>query len=666
MTSMKGDIVNRVKRLPKPTKASEAIQPLFEAISNAMHAVEDKFGDRTTTDGKIVVTINNLRAADEIEIVVEDNGIGLDNPRYEAFSHTDTAFKIERGSKGIGRLLWLDAFESVFVESVFMQDNVLMRRTFNFVLSADDQLTNETLTTLTGNAFKAGTIVTFKGLRGDYKTKFPARSDHFIRQFGSHFFADFILGKTSQITLHVDGEETEFPDHVLNMKREERPEITIETDHFGKIKVQNFICDKVASSSLEGYHQLHLIAAGRTVTTRKIDGLLGLGYLGTDKDLVYHGCVTGEFFDSRVNQERTQFNFDESIVEEIVKVCAENVRATALASEIETFDAGRLVDIEKFLEDYPSFGFDEPQQLLEKTPKNAAKPEDFAKALIPHKIRRDIERKRLVAEVVGQLTNSATDTPSPTLQEQVRRAADEVRSEEQRQLTEYVLKRKLVLDIMDVLINRVRQQDDNQPDHHLESTLHEFICPMRVRGDDPTKIESSDHDLWIVDERLTFSKYFASDMRLNQIILDNTQTDRPDLFIFEHTHGLSTDNPNEPLSKVMLIEFKRPGRERYDDKYLPYNQINRYLTALNNGEIETYNGRRVRLAENCVFYCYVVADIIGDLKNHVATWNKTANGRGRWLNLAGDFRGSIEVIEWSDLIVDARARNAAFIELTSA
>jgi hypothetical protein len=35
MTAMKGDIVNRVRRLPKPTKPSEALQPLFRSVAVA-------------------------------------------------------------------------------------------------------------------------------------------------------------------------------------------------------------------------------------------------------------------------------------------------------------------------------------------------------------------------------------------------------------------------------------------------------------------------------------------------------------------------------------------------------------------------------------------------------------------------------------------------------
>ena len=103
MTSMQGDIVNRVKRLPKPSLAAEALQPVFEAVSNSLHAIEDAFGDALyQTKGVITVTIRNARSPDDIEIIVDDNGIGLEPPRFRAFCTTDTDYKMERGGKGVG------------------------------------------------------------------------------------------------------------------------------------------------------------------------------------------------------------------------------------------------------------------------------------------------------------------------------------------------------------------------------------------------------------------------------------------------------------------------------------------------------------------------------------------------------------------------------------
>jgi DNA topoisomerase VI subunit B len=95
MTSLQGDIVNRVKRLPKPSLAAEALQPLFEAVSNSLHAIEDAFGDALyQSKGLISVSIRNLRSPGEIEIIVDDNGIGLEPPRFKAFCTTSYARKL--------------------------------------------------------------------------------------------------------------------------------------------------------------------------------------------------------------------------------------------------------------------------------------------------------------------------------------------------------------------------------------------------------------------------------------------------------------------------------------------------------------------------------------------------------------------------------------------
>jgi anti-sigma regulatory factor (Ser/Thr protein kinase) len=122
MTQIKGDLVNRVKRLPKPTSAAEALQPLFEAVSNSIHAIDDRFGVKANESGEIKISITGLRKPEKLEITVADNGIGLDSQRFEAFCTTDTSFKIARGGKGIGRLLWLDAFEKVSVNSIYVAD----------------------------------------------------------------------------------------------------------------------------------------------------------------------------------------------------------------------------------------------------------------------------------------------------------------------------------------------------------------------------------------------------------------------------------------------------------------------------------------------------------------------------------------------------------------
>ncbi len=185
---------------------------------------------------------------------------------------------------------------------------------------------------------------------------------------------------------------------------------------------------------------------------------------------------------------------------------------------------------------------------------------------------------------------------------------------------------------------------------------------MRVRGDDPESQENLTHDLWIIDERLTFTKYFASDVPINQITQDSIEKSRPDLLCYNQLYALGLEGRlDADLDRLMLVEFKRPGQKKYKAGYSPMHQINKYLNELKGQRIKTFDNKKIKISEQCVFYCYIIADIEGELKTQTSTWQKTANGRGRTFPLQGEFRGTVEIIEWYDLLEDAKLRNEAFI-----
>lgn len=80
---------------------------------------------------------------------------------------------------------------------------------------------------------------------------------------------------------------------------------------------------------------------------------------------------------------------------------------------------------------------------------------------------------------------------------------------------------------------------------------------------------------------------------------------------------------------------------------------------MKDGEIETFGRAKVRVAHDCIFHCYVVADICGDLEQQLSSWATTANGQGRVRPLSKAYRGQIKVIQWQNLINDAWMRNRA-------
>jgi len=109
-----------------------ALLPVFEALINSFDAIEDaKRKDGTITlhiyrdlnqMRQPLLTGSGLTARRILGFTVEDNGIGFNKDNFESFDISDSDYKKTRGAKGVGRFMWLKAFDSVHVNSVF-KDN---------------------------------------------------------------------------------------------------------------------------------------------------------------------------------------------------------------------------------------------------------------------------------------------------------------------------------------------------------------------------------------------------------------------------------------------------------------------------------------------------------------------------------------------------------------
>jgi hypothetical protein len=123
---------------------------------------------------------------------------------------------------------------------------------------------------------------------------------------------------------------------------------------------------------------------------------------------------------------------------------------------------------------------------------------------------------------------------------------------------------------------------------------------MRTTSDD---IDYEQHNLWMIDERLSFHSYAASDLPLEK------NGDRPDILVLDHPILVrdETDNPSTPIT---VVEFKRPYREDYkDDKYDPLRQISRYVDQIRGGKAKHKDGTYLSANENTPAQGYVVCDL---------------------------------------------------------
>lgn len=69
------------------------------------------------------MTVSTNRNKSGVWATVEDNGVGLNDKNWDAFTTTDTDNKIQIGGKGVGRLMWLDCFETISVSSTYADED---------------------------------------------------------------------------------------------------------------------------------------------------------------------------------------------------------------------------------------------------------------------------------------------------------------------------------------------------------------------------------------------------------------------------------------------------------------------------------------------------------------------------------------------------------------
>lgn len=659
MTSLRPNLVKRIERLPKPKNVAGALQPLFEAVSNAIHSTQKKFDDRVSKLGTVIVTISIDRKKDNVWITVEDNGNGLDETNWDAFTTTDTDNKIAIGGKGVGRLLWLDCFESVKIESVFSSSSGRARRKFDFVLANDNQIQGETISP-ESDAVSTFFQVRFEGIRANgYRAKFPGRGSFIFQHITSHFLPTFIGDRCPRIEVVVGEDARSYPSDIDKIVFRRSPDIVITHDQYGRLDFTMMECDKSASADLKGSHFIHFIAHDRTVVSQPIDGKLGLKYFGEDSNRVFHGVLKGKFLDDNVNQERTDFMFEDAMIERIINDVLSEHFESFLSEPLAQLRGSQRQIIEDITQSYPSVAFGDTDELQARLPSGELSEDAIYGHLSRERFRRDARQAEKIKAVLTRLKGDDSDPATFSLA--IAEASQALEDAEQKSLAEYVVRRKVVLDFIEILLEKVRD-DRRDSAYQREDLLHSFICPMKVNtiGGQARKVEaSSSHDLWIIDERLTFAQYFSSDVEFSALAAAAESDERPDVLIFDYVHGL---RQTDGSSNVLLVEFKRPGRTDYDLDENPQLQIQRYIRKLQSGSLADVKGRPIQLNDRTIFHCFIVADIVGKLDEWTYSWQRTPDGRGRIYRPDDGFRGSIELLGWDQLLSDAKSRNKAFFD----
>ena len=216
-------------------------------------------------------------------------------------------------------------------------------------------------------------------------------------------------------------------------------------------------------------------------------------------------------------------------------------------------------------------------------------------------------------------------------------------------LADYIIHRKLVLDLFDKFLKA----------NATEKAVHNLIFPLRKFSDE---IGFEDHNLWIIDEKLSYHKYLASDKKFKKLEPINSISDeRPDLIVFNKPFVFANDN--KPYQSIVLVEFKRPKRDDYSEEENPILQVNRYAREIIEGSVKDKNEREFNLRQNTPIYAFIICDLTPKLIAYAKDggYKLLPNGDGFFF-FNDNYNMYVEISSFDKILKDSREHNRVLFD----
>jgi hypothetical protein len=654
---MQANIKGLVDRLE--LSQAKAMMPLFEAISNAIDAIEehrDGFPKHSIRIRLIAARDLAHQGGDEVLVLdgfdISDDGVGFDDGNLASFQEAHTLSKVKVGGKGVGRFTFLKVFSNVHIRSVFQRHGETLLREFDFSI-ADELKGADKVTPVIETR---GTALSMRGMEGKFKGGWPNDPAIIAERILAHFLIRFAARSCPPMTLESPGHAP-----IDLHKLFETTVLTHIEERFFDVLGHTFALQAYRHRDGRSRHDLHLCANGREVTTNKLRDLLPElpeKLLDADQEpYTLIVLVTGEYLDAHANQERTRISFqsddepdiDETLVsrQSLNRGVTDTLRPL-LADDLQSTNEEKRLQIEKFVEQAPEYrALTHPRykELIEQRIQPGLTTEKLDEALLH--VKRDVEDSvRKEVRHVAALFETET---FEKYQERFQIVAEQANEIGKAQLAAYVAHRRTILDLVSQSLKRVRT-DDKYP---FERVLHKMIFPMGATSKD---IFFEQQNLWIIDERLCYHTLLTSDKKLNSVPgLKGTSGKEPDIFAFFYDTPIGVaESDNLPSGGVIIIEFKRPGRDDYDKD--PADQIIQRFREISDGNVNDIEGRQINSA-NLRYTGYLIADLRPSLHRQVyGRYHRTADNEGYFFNLAAG-NGCIEIISYDKLVNDAGRRN---------
>lgn len=656
---MQIDVKGKVQNLT--LSPSDRLVPVFEAIVNSIQATgKDDKSELTVTafrqTTQEVLNEEDLKYQQIESFEIVDYGEGFNQNNYQSFKTAESTYKSNLGCKGVGRFTWLKAFDTVEVESVYVENQSKKRLTFGF--SVDDVDFESEKLVITDQSDKVKTKVSLKEIQEPYRSRLPKELDSIASEIIEHCLIYFLEDKIRSFKLLDDcgGSidllvlfETTYSHEI------EQKEFSIGSNQFKAHFFKNFKINKQKN------HKVFLCADSRSVrgfTLKEYEENIPPIFedIGGIK-FNYSIYITSSYLDQYVNQERTGFRIAEK-----VDLCDEDENSPAISTIIiELMVYGRTV-FEPFLEPmyakhremierYVNHAGYEYRHIIKNRPSWLKKiPFDLSDEKLDlelHRLNRnyEIELKQEAQRLKDELKCSKVKDYS-AYKDALQKYTEDLNEVGKSNLAKYIVHRKAVIDALEFSLEF---QDNDK--YALEDTVHDIIMAIRSTSDDV-----QEHNLWLIDERMAYHKHLASDKSFKSVT-DIDSPERPDLLVFNNPIVYGDDK--RETSTAIIVEFKRPMRDNYKYSDNPIDQVTGYVLKLRKpDQIRDERGREIYLDKRIPIYCYVICDLTSSIREilEVRNYKPLLDNQG-YIFYNDNLNAVIEVISFDKLLIDAKKRN---------
>lgn len=643
--------------------AQDAFLPLFEAVVNSIHSTQDRFGEHVDTMGRVDIHIHRVKQQvlpgtvgrapiEDIEaITVIDNGDGFTDENMRSFETADSDAKLDRGGKGVGRLTWLVVFQRAEIQSTFGNSiGNRVRRKFTFSRTPAGITEFDEASISSDNEIE--TRVRLIGVLPPYSGTLRKGTEVVAERVFEHCFNYFVLGRCPRVLLvdeNVDG-------HNSILLNERCEELTLSAIQSLKVSGHDLELRHVRQPHATGRrHLAHLLANDRVVSSFSLADVSELtndpicGASGEPQ--VHHVYVGGAALNAAADSTRTHFSLPdgEPLLEEAGSLDLKTLRlavglrvnehlAPALAAQRDETYRKVQQHIRTKQPEYARLLEQKREQLSRIRWSDNLRHID--ESLYKLKQTWDWEIKSELSQVEQKLVSEKTEVGE--LAEQFYRVVSASNLAGQDDLVRYVIKRRAVLQLLTQLTAKFRNT--------VEADIHKIVFPLRRTNG---QVDYDDHNLWLVDDTLSFYEFVASDIRFDQLEAAGIESQkRPDILAFK---------TGDPFQHVSLVEFKKPDRKDHQN---PVEQLAGYARLLRKGG--TVDGRGVtmpKVGANVRIDAYAIVTLdpqMEDLLRDGPGEMKEVEGESRWYGGLSNLNMTVEVLDFTAFVRRAQQRNQAF------